>query len=251
MRTPPFVIEVPEDRFFKDDHCANCLDPLPDDEETLFCSAWCAEIASTVRYQRRVFRDGRIDQPDVQEAVTIRNAFLLAGGYHSLGRTLSQTTRTEVNIRDGGRCKMCGKPGVEIDHIADSSSDLDNLQLLCTDCHHAKTAQNLRPASPEQSALLRALFLTRVVPDEPTLLADDDVQWQGAWRGLKSARKKRFTDRLIDLGVDIGGLKTRTEMVLELEDFMADMADDSGAPEYYDGGFGPDSYFARSMRTDD
>jgi 5-methylcytosine-specific restriction endonuclease McrA len=251
MRTPPFLVTVPEDRYFQDDHCANCLEPLPDDEETLFCSAWCAEIASTVRYQRRVFRDGRIEQPDVREAVMIRNAFLLAGGYHSLGRTLTQSTRTEVKVRDGGRCKICGKPGVEIDHIAGSSSDLDNLQLLCTDCHHAKTAQNLRPASPEQSDLLKALFLSRVVPDEPTLLADDDVQWQGAWRGLKTARKKRFVDRLVDLGVDIGGLRTRAEMVLELEDFMDSMADDSGQPEDYDGGFGPDSYFARAMQKKD
>lgn len=228
MREPPFVVEVPEGRYFKDDHCANCLDPLPEDEETLFCSAWCAEIASTVRYQRRVFRDGRIKQPDVREAVMIRNAFLLAGGYHSLGRTLPQATRSEVKIRDGGRCKICGKAGVEIDHIAGSSPDLENLQLLCADCHHAKTAENLRPASPQQSALLQALFVTRVVPDEPTLLADDDVQWQRAWRGLKSGRKKRFVDRLVDLCVDIGGLKTRAEMVVELDEFMAEMADSAG-----------------------
>jgi len=250
MRTPPFVVTVPSDRYFQDDHCANCLEPLPDDEETLFCSAWCAEIASTVRYQRRVFRDGRIEQPDVREAVMVRNAFLLAGGYHSLGRTLTQATRTEVKVRDGGRCTICGKPGTEIDHIASSSSDLDNLQLLCTDCHHAKTAQNLRPASPEQSDLLKALFLTRVVPDEPTLLADDDVQWQSAWRGLKSARKKRFVDRLVDLGVDIGGLKTRAEMLVELEDFINDLADESAASEDYDGGFGQRSYFARAMQKD-
>lgn len=251
MREPPFAVEVPEDRYFKDDHCANCLDPLPEDEETLFCSTWCAEIASTVRYQRRVFRDGRIEQPDVREAVMIRNAFLLAGGYHSLGRTLTQATRTEVKVRDGGRCRICGKPGVEIDHILDSSSDLENLQLLCTDCHHAKTAENLRPASPEQSASLQALFLTRVVPDEPRLLADDDVRWQGAWRGLKSGRKKRFVDRLIDLGVDVGGLKSRAEMVMERDAFMAEMADDSGAPDDYDGGFGSNSYFARTLERDD
>ncbi len=206
MRTPPFIVAVPHHRYFQDDHCANCLEPLPEDEETLFCSAWCAEIASTVRYQRRVFRDGRIEQPDVREAVVVRNAFLLAGGYRSLGRILTQATRTEVKVRDGGLCRICGKPGIEIDHIADSSADLDNLQLLCTDCHHAKTAQNLQPARPEQTDLLKALFLNRVVPDEPALLADDDVQWQVAWRGLKSARRKRFVDRLIDLGVDIGGL---------------------------------------------
>lgn len=48
MRTPPFLVTVPEDRYFKDDDCTNRLEPLPEDEENLFCSAWCAEIASTV-----------------------------------------------------------------------------------------------------------------------------------------------------------------------------------------------------------
>ena len=84
MRTPPFAITTPQDRYFLDDHCANCLEPLPEDVEALFCSAWCAEIADTVRYQRRVFRDGRIQRPDVQEAIRTRNAFLLIGGYRSL-----------------------------------------------------------------------------------------------------------------------------------------------------------------------
>lgn len=251
MRVPPFVVTAPSDRFFKDDHCANCLEPLPEDVEALFCSTWCAEITKTVRYWRRVFRDGRIEKPDVHEALRTRNAFLLAGGYRSLGRTLSVSTRAKVRARDSGQCKICGKPGAEIDHIAGNSGDLDNLQLLCADCHRAKTAANLVPASPEHVALLQALFLSRVVPDEPTLLADDEVAWRKLWRGLKSSRKKRFIDRLIDLGLDLGGLKTRAEMVLELEDYLTDHADGSAAPEDYDGGFGPNSYYASVMQRDD
>ncbi|MEX1078016.1 MAG: HNH endonuclease [Homoserinimonas sp.] len=251
MREPPFLIAVPSDRHFEDDHCANCLEPIPDDAEALFCSAWCSEVAEAVRYQRRVFRDGRIDQPDVREAVAIRNAFILAGGYRSLGRTLKTTTRAEVKTRDGGRCQSCGKPGTEIDHIDGSSAELSNLQLLCSDCHHAKTAENLVPASSEQSALIKALFVSRVAPDKPKLLADDEIEWTKLWRGLKSARKKRFVDRLGDLGVDIGGLRTRAEMVLELRDFLSDMDDDSGAGDGHDGGFGQNSYFARSAQKDD
>ncbi|MGZ0213315.1 MAG: HNH endonuclease [Actinomycetales bacterium] len=251
MREPPFLIAVPSDRHFEDDHCANCLEPIPDDVDALFCSAWCSEIAEAVRYQRRVFRDGRIERPDVREAVGVRNAFILAGGYRSLARTLTTTTRAEVKTRDGGRCQSCGKTGTEIDHIDGSSADLSNLQLLCSDCHHAKTAENLVPASPEQSDLLKGLFLSRVAPDKPKLLVDDEVEWAKLWRSLKSARKKRFVDRLVDLGVDIGGVKTRAEMVLVLEDFMSDMADDSGVPDDYDGGYGPDSYFARAMQKND
>ena len=122
MRTPPFVVEVPSNRYFIDDHCANCLEPLPEDVEALLLVV-CAEIADAVRYQRRVTRDGRIDDPLVQDAVEIRNAFLLAGGYRALGRTMSLTTRVEVKTRDGGKCQVCGKPGTEIDHIDGSSGD--------------------------------------------------------------------------------------------------------------------------------
>jgi 5-methylcytosine-specific restriction endonuclease McrA len=249
MREPPFAIPVPEDRYFKADHCANCTEPLPEDEEALFCSSLCAEIASTVRYQRRVFRDGRFERPDVQQALRTRNAFLLVGGYRSLARNLSVMTRAEVKSRDGGRCRVCGKPGVEIDHIDGSSGDLENLQLLCLGCHRAKTAKNLVPASTESRALLQALFLARVAPDAPRLLADDQVEWVKVWRGLKADRKKRFVDHLTGLGIDVRDLKSRAEMVLELDDFLTDGAGDSG-PVDYDGGFGPDSYFAAEMRRD-
>jgi len=247
---PPFLIEVPHSRYFVEDHCANCLEPLPEDVEALFCSSWCSEVAESVRYQRRVFRDGRIEQPDVREAIGIRNALLLAGGYKALGRTLTVSVRAQVKARDHGRCTRCGKPGVDIDHIDGNSGELDNLQLLCVDCHRAKTAENLVPASPEHRELLKALFVTRVLPDDPRLLADDEVAWATAWRGLKSGRRKRFVDRLTGMGIDLRGLKSRAEMVLELEDYLSDAAVDSSAADDYDGGLGPDSYFAAVMRRD-
>lgn len=209
-----------------------------------------SELYLRSSHQRRVFRDGRIEQPDVREAIGIRNAFLLAGGYKSLGRTLTVSVRAQVKTRDHGRCTRCGKPGVDDDHINGNSGELDNLQLLCVDCHRAKTAENLVPASPEQRELLKALFVTRVLPDDPRLLADDEVAWATAWRGLKSGRKKRFVDRLTGMGIDVRGLKSRAEIVLELEDHMSDTADDSSAPDDDDGGFGPDSYFAEVMSRD-
>ncbi len=95
---------------------------------------------------------------------------------------------------------------------------------------------------------MKALFISRVLPDEPRLLADDEVAWATTWRGLKSSRKKRFVERLTGMGIDVRGLKSRAEMVLELEDYLSDAAEDSSAPDDYDGGFGPDSYFAAVMR---
>ena len=221
MLTPPFLVSVPSDRHFIDDHCANCLEPLPDDVEALFCSTWCNEIATAVRYQRGASRDGRINDPLVQEAIMVKNAFLLAGGYQALGRTLPPSVRVEVKIRDDGKCRVCGKVGTDIDHIDGSSADLDNLQLLCKDCHNAKTTENLVPASDEQRAWLIALNVTRIMPPVPKLLADDNEQWQHVWRALKSARRDRLLAELAAAGVITNGLKTRIDMIAA-RDALAD-----------------------------
>jgi hypothetical protein len=161
---------------------------------------------------------------------------------------MSVKTRVAVKSRDGGKCQVCGKTGTEIDHIDGSSVELDNLQLLCADCHHNKTAQNLVPASPKQRTQLMALFVTRVVPDVPTLLADDEVEWQTKWRGLKKARKDRFLADLKAQGIEMFGMKTRAEMIEALAwepDQFVGVAEDD------DSGYGPDSYFARAMEKDD
>ena len=222
MREPPFVIPVPDDRHFVDDCCANCLEPLPDDVEGLFCSSWCAEISARVRYMRRVFRDGRIRNPEVQFAVWVGDDFLLAGGYAALGRSLQPALRSQVKVRDGGRCRQCGNGGSEIDHVSGSSADLQNLQLLCGACHRAKTADSMQPANEHQSQLLRALFLSRVVPDAPTLLGDAEVEWESCWRSLKAARMQRFLDRLSP-DFDYAGLKTRAKIKLAHEEFVEEM----------------------------
>ena len=251
MREPPFIVAVPSDRYFVDDHCANCLDPIPDEIEALFCSTWCKEVAENVRYLRSVVRDGRIEDPLVRQAISTKQAFLLIGGYGSLDRTLTLAVRAEVKVRDQGRCQSCGKPGTDIDHIAGSSNDPSNLQLLCGECHHSKTAENLVPASPESSALLQALFLTRVVPDAPTLLADDEVMWQTSWRGLKKGRKERFITLLEAEGLHVKDLKSRAEMVLVRDENFADLLDTGPRTADDDSGFGSGSYFERSMQKDD
>jgi 5-methylcytosine-specific restriction endonuclease McrA len=81
--------------------------------------------------------------------VNIKVAHLLAGGYDRRAREIPKATRTAV--KDRGRvCVQCRAPGEEIDHIDSPSSDPEDLQFLCKDCHHAKTATNLVPASPEK-----------------------------------------------------------------------------------------------------
>lgn len=246
---PPFVIEVPHPRYFLDDHCANCLSELPIDIQGLYCSAWCQEIAAHVRYLRRVFRDGRVQDPDVQLAIQTKNAFLVVGGYRSLGRKLTPRIRSEIRLRDEGRCQECGKPGAEVDHIAGNSDDPSNLQLLCLDCHHAKTAQNMVPASDESKALIFGMMATRVAPDEPQLLADDEIGWNGMWRKLQSQRKERFLDLLRAEGFRIRSNETHAERVLAyLEATSAPTAAPAAAPVPPSPSFGGDEFFDTIMR---
>src|SRR5829696_5878881 len=66
---PPFV-------------CINCDRAIElTGQVKLFCSEICSEEAKFVRYFRRCSREGRIKKADVQEAVEIRFAHIMAGGY--------------------------------------------------------------------------------------------------------------------------------------------------------------------------
>lgn len=242
-------------RQFIDDCCANCLQPLPLAEEKLFCSPLCRYTADTVRYSRRVVRDGRIDKdPDVLRAVQTRVAFILAGGYDREGRALPRSVRESVWQRDAGQCQSCEKPGEEIDHIDGSSPDPANLQLLCKECHHAKTALRMVPASPTMQAEVESLFTTRVAVDEPILLSDDEVNWSSMWAGLKKARSERFYSLMLENGRDPDDYppaNRRREMVADLEDMYADAYSDSGRTADDDSGYGPGSYYAHAMAKDD
>ena len=236
---------------FGADQCANCFRSLPDDVEGLFCDSWCNEIADNVRYWRRVHRDGRATDPKVQGVIRTRVAFMLAGGYDSLGRRLTASTRSQVKERDGGKCVQCGRPGTEIGHIAGSSGDLANLQLLCSECHQAKTRRNLVPAGADEQLIVEQFFQRRILPDLATRLADDQGEWPDRWQQLKRERRERFIDRLESAGIVTSGTWTRAAMVLELEDALADEVAEGSVTEDDDSGYGPNSYFARAMARDD
>jgi len=150
---------------------------LPLQVERLFCSELCRQTAELIRYWRGISRDGRIDQPDVKHAFMTRMAMVLAGGYPEQARRLPPPVRQQVWDRDQGRCRECGEPGQEIDHIDGDSPELINLQLLCASCHHEKTQRRMVPASTdERRRMIELLRRERVASDEPTLLCDDRDQ---------------------------------------------------------------------------
>lgn len=129
---------MPE-REFLDDHCANCLDALPEEVDALYCSELCEQTAATIRWWRRKIALGEVDRQDIRDTRRMRVAHILGGGYHERARRLSPETRAFVRDRDGGLCVMCGQPGVEIDHIDGDAGNPANLQLLCRPCHGDKT----------------------------------------------------------------------------------------------------------------
>ncbi|WP_211268540.1 HNH endonuclease [Actinoplanes subtropicus] len=225
---------------------------MPEQIERLFCSELCRQTAETIRYWRGIVRDGRIDRPDVRYALRTRLAHLLAGGYATRARQLSSRTRQLVWDRDQGRCRSCGGPGEEIDHIEGDSPDPVNLQLLCAPCHRKKTELRMMPASPEQQQVLKDLKKRRVDPDEPVLMCDDHEHWAGNERTLRKERKERLLEELADYGYSRSDFPGYSWAEMWDEVFERDEDDDYEARGIDDdSGFGPDSYFAHAMAKGD
>jgi 5-methylcytosine-specific restriction endonuclease McrA len=168
--------------------CPNCSVTFADVK--LFCSDLCKDEAKCVRYWRRCRADGRDEDPKVKEAIDIKLAHILNGGYDEAARRLPKSVRRLVIDRDGGRCQICGEPGTEIDHISGNSSALTNLQLLCNTCHNKKTVAQFRritkESHPEKWATVQRLW-RRARAAEPLLLCDDE-SWDSIRKELKRKR---------------------------------------------------------------
>ncbi|MGH7452359.1 MAG: HNH endonuclease [bacterium] len=168
-------------------------------EPKLFCSEACSDEAKFVRYVRRCRKDGREWDPDVNEAIKIRLAFILGGGYPEQKRQLSSSIRAAVIARDNERCQKCGQPGDQIDHIRGSSNSLENLQLLCRFCHNLKTKASMvtiTPDSPqwEKCNAKKNALMKRIDAKKTKRACDDDEAWPSAWRSYWRKRKQIFSE---------------------------------------------------------
>jgi hypothetical protein len=170
--------------------CLNCDDGivLPTTPK-LYCSVGCSQEAELIRYARRTGKDGRANQPDVMEAIQIRLAHVMAGGYQKRERYIPPYVRLAVLRRDQGQCRLCGQPGTEIDHIEGASSRLQNLQLLCHACHNDKTLASVVYVYPgdEGYEVLRAKhaeFWRRVDAKRPVRRCDDEENWKKVYGTL-------------------------------------------------------------------
>lgn len=159
----------------------------------MYCSDLCREEGKTIRYIRAVMRDGRMDDPEVREAVEIRMAILLGGGYPERQRRLAAAGRAAVFERDSRRCQLCGEPVTEIDHIdgglTEGLNNLDNLRALCGGCHRGKTKSAFRRPNEEESR--RALaYQERTDAPVPLRPSDDEQNWPKLWPRLLAERRR-------------------------------------------------------------
>lgn len=176
--------------------CVGCDEPFESTTPKLFCSNLCQSKAQLVRYVRRCRSDGRYEQPDVRDAIDVRIAHVLGGGYDARDRALSPETRIAVFSRDARTCQICGEDGTEIHHLNGSSDALDNLQLLCHECHMRVTRESFIEVGPgddryEQVSLTVAELDRRFDARLPLHDCDDPVSWPKRQRQLLRERQKR------------------------------------------------------------
>src|SRR5947209_4905346 len=181
--------------------CLNCDQPMTlTTVVKLYCSDLCSDEAKFIRYFRARRSDGRINQPDIQEALQIRMGHILAGGYKERERRLPDPVRRTIFARDKSLCQECGQPGTDIDHIEGSSNELENLQVLCKPCHNEKTLSKFRPLPPEDEEggaeihAKRASLLLRVHSLMPQRACDDEEGWNTLSRQLMLERRQALRD---------------------------------------------------------
>lgn len=178
--------------------CVNCGQVfVVSKHAALYCSQRCHEDAKLVRYARACIKDGRINDPLVYNAIRTREAFAYSkkGYYDEKARRVAREVRTAVTELDKGLCRMCGAVGTDVDHIDGDSNDLDNLQLLCDDCHDEKTRSNMAIVAPgderyEEVRARASELWSRIESPVPLRPCDDEANWNDLYPQLLAEQRR-------------------------------------------------------------
>jgi len=187
-----------DDTISIDFSCVNCDQVfVVSRHAALYCSQRCHQDAKLVRYVRACIKGGRMNDPLVRAAIRTRFAFAYSekGYYDEKARQLSPVKRQQVIERDKGACRVCGAVGTEIDHINGYSDDLDNLQLLCHDCHSEKTEANMVPITPvheryEEILARESELRSRIDAPTPLRPCDDETNWNNLYKELMAEQRQ-------------------------------------------------------------
>ena len=188
---------------FEPGQCVNCDSIAVTVKSPLYCSAQCRQAAKLVRYVRTKRQEGIEHRPDIKEAIRIRLAMVLGGGYPEGERRVSPETRSFVFERAGGRCESCGR-ALDVDrstgdpdavatiqHVAGNSNDPSNLKAFCRRCNIADAESRFVPVEPGSPAEKLGMELTiRCSVPEPLRICDDEVRWKNEWRRCASEARE-------------------------------------------------------------
>lgn len=184
------VDQLPEARPVE---CLNCNGQftLTGRRRLLYCSEECTQIASAIRYGRRLRESPDGHDLDAEDALRIKIGHALVGGYNKAVSAVPDDVRQVVLDRELGRCQDCGQPGNELHHLAYDEPGPDQLMLLCNRCHMKRTLAKMtaRP-SPEQAAKL-ADILDRIKSPTPLRVSDDAERWPERWRDVNHERRQQ------------------------------------------------------------
>jgi hypothetical protein len=125
-----------------------------------------------------------------------------AGGYPTRKRTVPYDVRAFVFKRDGGKCRVCGAPGSEIDHLRDSNDPKD-LRPNCKTCNgEAMAARVVRIDDPtiiEKIIAQNSRLAQRIAADQPLRVCDNEVECKTHGDASREQRKRRISIReLVD-----------------------------------------------------
>ncbi|EMJ89494.1 HNH endonuclease [Leptospira meyeri] len=178
--------------------CVNCDENIPwERPKKLFCSDLCQEEAKYIRYHRRAIYEGKDKIPKIALAIQIKQVSIISGGYSAKIRRIPNTLREKIFKQAKNRCKICNKPGNEIDHIKGSFNNLSNLQVLCWDCHTKKTKKAHKPINKSDPNEINSLFKNielgkRVWDKRPTKSCDNHMTWDTLQKQIQENRKTKF-----------------------------------------------------------
>jgi 5-methylcytosine-specific restriction endonuclease McrA len=155
----------------------------------LYCSEACHQTLKLVHYIRRTIADGRWERdPTIEDALQIRLANILGGGYHETARHVPPKVRVQVFERDGGKCVLCGAPAAQIDHIAGDANALENLRATCGACNLGMAQEQLVPATGSAAAVAGRI-LDRIFA--PTSLHPRDDELVGVATNVRLLAERR------------------------------------------------------------
>ena len=157
---------------------------------TPYCSVACHDQAKAVRYfRRRTAQYGKHLPEDIRDAIAIKLAHAVSGGYDEASRRLHPLQRRQVFDRDQDQCVLCGAPAVQIDHIAGPDNHPENLRAVCDPCHRKQTRLHMSPISPGSEAdSLLAELRQRALSGKPLRPCDAD-DWANNWRAWVDAHR--------------------------------------------------------------